>query len=245
MDLQLNEKKCLIFGSTGGIGRSIAEALIREGADVFINGRTEEKCQQICREIGAKGFYAGDLSLENVAKDITERFIKEQGKIDILVTNTGGPKKGSFLEVTKDQWQTDFQSLWLSVVESLHVALPKMADNHYGRVLLVTSLAAKEPLPGLTTSNGLRAGLAGLVRSISNEYSSKGITLNLILPGYTNTERLQALNLSEEKVKEMIPAGRLGEPEELADLAAFLASPRAGYITAQSIAIDGGVLKGH
>ena len=214
-------------------------------AQVFINGRTEEKCKTICDEIGAHGFYAGDLSKANVAKTLTENFIKDNGSLDILVTNTGGPKKGSFHEVTLDQWNTDFQSLWLSVVESLHVALPKMAEQNFGRVLLVTSLAAKEPLAGLTTSNGLRAGLAGLVRSISNEYASRGITLNLILPGYTNTERLQALSLSETRIKEMVPAGRLGEPEELADLAVFLASPRAGYITSQSIAIDGGVLSGH
>lgn len=245
MDLQLKDKKALIFGSTGGIGRSIAESLLREGAEVYINGRTEEKCQKICEEIGAHGFYAGDLSQEKVAKTVTEKFIQDQGRLDILVTNTGGPKKGDFLDVSLEQWNTDFQSLWLSVVESLHVALPKMAENNFGRVLLVTSLAAKEPLAGLTTSNGLRAGLAGLVRSISNEFASKGITLNLILPGYTNTERLQALNLSESKIKEMVPAGRLGEPEELADLAAFLASPKAGYITAQSIAIDGGVLRSH
>ncbi len=245
MDLQLTGKKALIFGSTGGIGLAIAKSLIREGAEVYINGRTPEKCSQICSEIKASGFYAGDLSKPGVAKKITETFIKENQSIDILVTNTGGPQKGSFLEVDLEQWNTDFQSLWLSVVESLHSALPHMAKQNFGRVLMVTSLAAKEPLPGLTTSNGLRAGLAGLVRSISNEYASKGITLNLILPGYTNTERLQALNLSEDKVKELVPAGRLGQPEELADLAAFLASPKAGYITAQSIAIDGGVLRGH
>mgnify|MGYP000436298170 CR=1 FL=1 len=245
MDLQLKGKKALIFGSTGGIGLSIAKSLISEGADVYINGRTEDKCARICDEIKAKGFYAGDLTEKGIAKEITELFIKDNGALDILVTNTGGPKKGNFLDVDTEQWNTDFQSLWLSVVDSLHAALPQMEKQNFGRVLLVTSLAAKEPLPGLTTSNGLRAGLAGLVRSISNEYASKGITLNLILPGYTNTERLQALNLSEEKIKELVPAGRLGEPEELADLATFLASPRAAYITAQSIAIDGGVLRGH
>jgi 3-oxoacyl-[acyl-carrier protein] reductase len=245
MDLNLNDKKALIFGSTGGIGRSIAEALIKEGASVYINGRTIEKCKAIAQEIGAAGFYAGDLTQKGIAANITEQMITDHKGIDILVTNTGGPKKGSFLEVDLEQWESDFQSLWLSVVESLQKALPAMSSQKFGRVLLITSLAAKEPLPGLTTSNGLRAGLAGLVRSISNEYAKDGITLNLILPGYTNTDRLKALNLSEEKVKEMIPAGRLGEPEELADLATFLASPKAGYITGQSIAIDGGVLKGH
>jgi 3-oxoacyl-[acyl-carrier protein] reductase len=120
-----------------------------------------------------------------------------------------------------------------------------MKENNFGRILLVTSLAAKEPLSGLTTSNGLRAGLPGLCKSIANEYSAFGITLNLLLPGYTNTDRLKNLKLSEDKIKQLVPAGRLGEPQELADLAAFLASPRAGYITGQSIVIDGGALKGH
>lgn len=245
MDLQLKGKKALIFGSTGGIGKAVAQSLIAEGAEVYINGRTEEKCAAVAEEIGAAGFYAGDLSETTTASLVTKKMINDHGALDILVTNTGGPKKGDFLDVTIEQWRTDYQSLWLSVVESLHEALPVMKKNGYGRVLLVTSLAAKEPLPGLTTSNGLRAGLAGLVRSMANEFSKDGITFNLLLPGYTNTDRIKALNLSEEKIKEMVPAGRLGEPEELADLASFLASPKAGYITGQSIAIDGGVLKGH
>ena len=245
MDLQLKGKKALIFGSTDGIGKSIAQKLIAEGTTVFIHGRNEEKCQTVKNEIGAAGFYVGDLSETTSAALITKKFINEHGSLDIVVTNTGGPKKGDFLDVTIEQWRNDYQSLWLSVVETLHEAIPGMRKNGFGRVLLITSLAAKEPLPGLTTSNGLRAGLAGLARSMSNEFSKDGITFNLLLPGYTNTNRIKALNLSEEKIKEMDPAGRLGEPEEIADLASFLASPRAGYITGQSIAVDGGVLRGH
>jgi 3-oxoacyl-[acyl-carrier protein] reductase len=245
MDLNLKNKKALIFGSTGGIGKSVAQALIAEGAQVYINGRTQEKCLSVANEIGAAGFYNGDLSQENVAKEITEKMIQEVGAIDIIVTNTGGPQKGNFLEVSNEQWKNDYQALWLSVVDSLKVALPKMVENNYGRVLMVTSIAAKEPLPGLTTSNGLRAGLEGLAKSMANEFSGNGITFNLILPGYTNTDRIKALNLSEDKVREMVPAGRLGEPEELAALACFLSSPIAGYITGQSIAIDGGVMKSH
>ena len=120
-----------------------------------------------------------------------------------------------------------------------------MKKNNYGRIILVTSLAAKEPLSGLTTSNGFRAGLAGLAKSIANEVAANGITLNLLLPGYTATDRLKELNLSDEKIRQLVPAGRLGEPGELADLACFLASPLAAYITGQSIAVDGGVLRSH
>ena len=119
-----------------------------------------------------------------------------------------------------------------------------MQKGKYSRVVFVTSIAAKEPLPGLTTSNGIRAGLPGLCRSMANEFSKDGITFNCLLPGYTNTERIQNLNLAEDKIKEMVPAGRLGEPGELADLATFLSSEKGAYITGQSIAVDGGVLKG-
>lgn len=245
MNLNLKGKTALVMGASQGIGRAIAESLISEGVRVAICSRTLDKLNKTKDEINAEFAVAGDLSIAGEAKRITEEALKLLGSLDILITNTGGPAKANFAEVTTEQWQTDYQSIWLSVVESLQVALPTMKENNYGRVLMVTSIAAKEPLPGLTTSNGLRAGLSGLARSISSEYAQNGITLNLLLPGYTNTDRLKALNLSEEKVKEMVPAGRLGYPSELADLATFLASEKGSYITGQSIAIDGGVSRGH
>lgn len=245
MNLGLEGKKALVMGASQGIGKAVAESLIAEGATVIINSRTEETLKATCETIGASGYIAADLTKAGEGKRVTEEAIEKLGGLDILVTNTGGPAKGTFAEVTSEQWQTDFQSLWMSVVEAWNTALPKMKDNKYGRLLLVTSIAAKEPLGGLTTSNGLRAGLSGLAKSVSDEYASFGITANLLLPGYTATDRLKNLNLSEEKVKEMVPAGRLGEPKELADMAAFLAGKTGSYITGQSIAIDGGVLRGH
>ncbi len=245
MDLQLKGKKVLVMGSSTGIGKAIAKAFLAEGAEVAICARTLSKLEQTAHEIGTKHFFTCDLTQAHQAELAVEKAIEVLGGIDILVTNTGGPRKNNFADVPDNQWHEDFQSLWMSVVESLKVALPHMKDNNFGRVLLVTSLAAKEPLPGLTTSNGLRAGLAGLCKSIANEYAAHGITLNLLLPGYTDTDRLRELNLSDERVKQLVPAGRLGHPEELADLAVFLASPKAAYITGQSIAIDGGALKGY
>ena len=241
MDLNLEGKKALIFGSTSGIGKAIAASLVAEGAEVYINGRTAEKCESIKAEIGAAGFYNGDLTQAGTASEIVKKMISEIGPIDVLVTNTGGPQKGDFLDIDLTQWNKDYQSIYLSVVESLQVAIPHMQKNQFGRVIMVTSLAAKEPRAGLTTSNGLRPGLAGLARTLSNEFSKDGITFNLILPGFTNTDRLKGLNLTEESIKSMVPAGRLGDPSELGNLAAYLASPLAGYITAQSITIDGGV----
>ena len=245
MDLKLTDKKALVFGSSGGIGLAVAKSLIGEGAKVIINGRSEEKLKAMTSEIGAAGYVVGDLTQKGIGESATNEASEKLGGLDIVVTNTGGPAKGNFFEVSEEQWHTDFQSLWMSVVESMKVAIPNMKKNKYGRFLMVTSVAAKEPLPGLTTSNGLRAGLEGLAKSVANEVAGDGITLNLLLPGYTNTERIQNLNLSEDKIKEMVPAGRLADPSELADLATFLASEKGGYITGQSIAIDGGVLKGH
>jgi 3-oxoacyl-[acyl-carrier protein] reductase len=245
MDLQLKNKKVLVMGASTGIGRAVAEVLIQEGAEVAICSRSLEKLEKTAKEIGAPHFLACDLSKAGEAKRVTEEALKKMGGLDILVTNTGGPNKGNFADVSDSQWQDDFQSLWMSVVESCKVALPEMKKNNYGRILLVTSLAAKEPLNGLTTSNGLRAGLAGLSKSIANEYAAFGVTVNLLLPGYTATDRLKELKLTDERIKQMVPAGRLGDPRELADLAAFLASPKAGYITGQSFLIDGGVTRGY
>ncbi len=245
MDLKLKGKKALVMGGSSGLGKAIAESLVLEGVEVSICSRNIEKLKAASLEIKCQHYFDCDLSKAGEAERVVKKALNEMKGLDILVTNTGGPNKGSFQDISTNQWQDDFQSLWMSVVESLKVVLPKMKENNFGRILLVTSLAAKEPIAGLTTSNGLRAGLSGLCKSIANEYAPFGITLNLLLPGYTNTDRLKELKLSDEKVKQMVPAGRLGEPRELADLAAFLASPRAGYITGQSIAIDGGALKSH
>lgn len=245
MELKLNNKKALVFGSTAGIGRAVAESLINEKAQVFLNSRNADRLANSISELKAQGGVLADLSKPDAAKYAVNEAIKNMGGLDILVMNTGGPKKGSFVEITSEQWLSDFQNLWLSFTEAAKEALPVMKKQKFGRILLITSLAAKEPLPNLTTSNGLRAGLAGLCKSLANEVAGDGITVNLLLPGYTNTDRLKELNLSDDKIRQMIPAGRLGEPQELASLASFLASPLAGYITGQSIAVDGGVLRGY
>ncbi len=245
MNLELKGKKALVLGSSTGLGRAIAVSLIAEGAEVCIVSRNSENIARTAKEIGATHFETADLSLKGETTKLIEKVLSKMGHIDILVNNTGGPKKNNFLDVTDEQWQEDFQSLWMSPVEAMRILLPKMKDKNFGRILMITSLAAKEPLPGLTTSNGLRAGLAGLSKSIVNEYASFGITINLLLPGYTDTDRIKSLNLSESKIKEMVPAGRLGHPQELADLATFLASKKGAYINGQSIAVDGGVLRSH
>jgi 3-oxoacyl-[acyl-carrier protein] reductase len=245
MDFGLTGKKALVFGASAGLGRAIAKALADEGAEVAIVSRDRAKLDAAKTEIGAAFAITADLTQPGAGRTAVDDAVKKLGGLQILVVNTGGPTKGTFAETTIQQWQAGFQSLWLAAVDSIQAALPHMTDVRYGRILLVTSVAAKEPMNHLTVSNGLRAGLTGLAKSLSQEIASRGVTVNCLLPGYTDTERLRELGIPAEKMSAAIPVGRLGRPEELGALAAFLASTRASYITGQAIAVDGGYLRSH
>lgn len=244
MDLKIKGKRALVMGASQGLGRAIAEELVKEGVRVAICSRGKEALEKAAKEMGAELAVACDLSKPGTAKTLIEQVSEQMGGVDILVCNTGGPPKGLFEEISPAQWQEGFQSLWMSTVDSIQAALPGMKAQKWGRILLVTSVAAKEPMPALTVSNGLRAGLLGLTKTLSNEIAPHGITINALLPGYTRTERLKELKIPEEKMTSQVPAGRLAEPEEFAALTAFLASERAAYITGQAIACDGGYLRG-
>lgn len=244
MNLGLIGKKALVWGASQGIGYSIAKSLINEGTTVTIASRSEDKINKAKESLGANFAVTADLTKSKDAVKSINEASSLMGGIDILIINTGGPQKNNFEDVSLEQWNLDFQNLWLSTTEGIKAVLPAMKKNNWGRIILVSSIAAREPLAGLTTSNGFRAGLAGLFKSVSSEVASNGITLNIACPGYTNTERIQALNLNEETIRQLVPAGRLGEPNELADLVSFLASEKAAYITGQQISVDGGSQKG-
>ncbi|MFM2153370.1 MAG: hypothetical protein RL199_1805, partial [Pseudomonadota bacterium] len=194
--------------------------------------------------LGAALSIACDVSQPGASRRLVAEVEEKLGSLDVLVLNTGGPPKGVFSELTDAQWHEAFQSLWMSAVEAMQAALPGMRQRRWGRILLVTSVAAKEPMAALTLSNGLRAGLLGLAKSLSDEVAADGVTVNCLLPGYTDTERLRQLQVPAEKMLAAVPAKRVGRPEEFAALAAFLASEHAGYVTGQSIAADGGWLRG-
>lgn len=244
MDLGLKGKKALVFGASAGLGKGIALSLCQEGADVAICSRDENKLKATQKEIGAQLTVVGDMNRAGSAAQTVQQVLKEWGAIDIVVINTGGPPKGLIEEVTQEQWQEGFQSLWMSAVDVINGVLPSMKKQKWGRILLVTSAAAKEPIATLTISNGLRAGLLGLARSISHEVAPYGITINSLLPGHTDTERLTALGIDKSKIISHIPAGRLGTTKEFGALAAFLSSDLAGFITGQAVTVDGGAQKG-
>jgi len=244
MDLGIKGRVALVQGASAGLGRAIARQLVEEGCRVAICSRDAAKIERARAEIGAELAVACDLAEPGAARSLAQEVEAKLGPCDILVHNTGGPPKVPFAEVTTAQWQDGFASLWMSAVDSIQGALPSMKARGWGRILLVTSVAAREPLPGLTISNGFRAGLLGLAKSLSNEVAGQGITVNCLLPGYTDTERLRDLKVSYDAIGATVPAGRVGKPEEFAALAAFLASERAAYISGQAVACDGGLLRG-
>lgn len=244
MDLKIQKKRALVLGGSSGLGKSIAKSLVQEHVEVAIGSRDENKLKKTADEIGASMTLLCDLYQANAGRKSVQLATEKLGGVDILVCNTGGPPKGAFSELSTAQWESEFQNLWLSTVEAIQEVLPQMKSRRWGRILLVTSVAAKEPMPLLTISNGLRAGLLGMVKSLSQEVAVDGITVNALLPGYTRTERLQELGINESQIANQIPAKRLGDPSEFAALTTFLASDLAGYITGQAIACDGGYLKG-
>lgn len=244
MDFGLKGRRALVLGASAGLGFATASELVREGARVAICSRSEERIRAAAEAMKAERSIACDVAKPGASRALVERVGTELGGVDVLVVNTGGPPAGEFESLTAAQWQEGFQSLWLSAVDAMQAALPGMRQRKWGRIILVTSVAAREAMARLTISNGLRAGLLGLVKTVSNEVAGDGITVNAVLPGYHATERMQQLGLTDEKVAPQIPARRLGRPEELAALVAFLASEQAAYITGQSIACDGGWMRG-
>ncbi len=243
MDLGIKGKRALVLGASTGLGAAVAEALVREGVQVAICARSEGPLNETARRIGAALAVPCDLSKPGAAVELVKQVIAKLGGVDILVTNNGGPPKGTFEDITDDQWLAGFQGLWLSAVDAIQATLPGMKERKWGRILLVTSTSAREPIPGLTVSNGLRAGLVGLANSLSQEVAQHGITVNALLPGYTNTDRLKQLGVSTEAISAQIPARRLGQPEEFGAVTTFLASQPAAYITGQAIVCDGGFVR--
>ena len=242
MDFGLTNKRALVTGASRGLGKAIARELRAEGADVAICAREPQRLAAAAQEIGAIGL-AGDLSNPDAVPELIRQASDRLGGIDILVINTGGPPAAGFDGISDATWRKAFESLWVSSVQLIRGCLPGMRERRWGRIMIVTSVSAREPLPNLMISNALRPGLHGLVNALSREVAGDGITVNALMPGYTLTERLQELKIDEAKVVSQIPARRMGRPEEFGALAAFLASERAAYICGQAIACDGGLLQ--
>lgn len=253
MDLGIQNKTALVLASSKGLGKAVAMELAKEGAKVIICGTDAVAlaATEAAIEAVAPGNVVSvicDITDEAQRKNLVEASVKAFGPIQILVTNTGGPATGPFEQFNLNDWKNMYNLLFLSAVDIIQQVLPAMKTKGFGRILTITSVAVKQPADNLISSNAIRASLLGLVKSLSNEVAAYGITVNNIMPGYTTTNRLQQLiekNPKVNDVKETIPMKRFGTPEEFAAAAAFLVSERAGYITGQSLAVDGGWIKGH
>lgn len=257
MDLGLTNKVALVGGSSQGLGRAIATELATCGADVVLCARGEQALNQTAREISEATkrnvtTLPTDLSDPAAVERLVGGALAAQGRIDVLVTNTGGPPAGTFDDHSAQTWRDAVTQNLDSVLNLTRAVLPGMKERGWGRVINVTSIAAKQPVDGLILSNSVRAAVTGFARTLANEVASHGITVNNVLPGYTQTDRLDELadRIAADKAitaaqaragwEAEIPMGRLGQPDELAALVAFLASERAGYITGTSIPVDGG-----
>lgn len=237
------KKRTLILGSSTGLGFAIAEAYANAGAQVAVTSRDLKRAEEAANQLPGASAFACDLSQEKAGRHIVDEVVKKFGGIDILITNAGGPPEGMPSELTDADWMVGYHSLWMSAIDAIHEAYPHMKKQNWGRILLSTSFSAKQPVPTLTISNAYRSGLNGLMKTVAIEAAPHGVTVNSILPGYTKTARLKEFKVSEKDLVAQIPAGRLGKPEEFAALALFLGSDEASYITGQSIACDGGLIR--
>jgi 3-oxoacyl-[acyl-carrier protein] reductase len=257
VELGLRGRVALVCGSTRGLGRAVATALSQEGARVAVNGRHLDAVTTVAREIenqtghGAIAF-AADVGHPDQVEQLVARVSRELGRLDIVFCNASGPPAAPFKDQPREAWNHVVELNLLSTVHLARSAVPVMRKQQWGRIICLASVAAKQPLPGLILSTTARAGVLGFAKALADEVAGDGITVNVVCPGFIATERIQELTEtrakreqrgSQEVMRDMvadIPMGRMGRPEELGAVVAFLASDRASYITGAVIQVDGG-----
>jgi 3-oxoacyl-[acyl-carrier protein] reductase len=252
MDLDLHNKTALVCGASQGLGFAIAEALAHEGCKVGLLARNAAKLDGHVRDFGAHGLDAVALPADMGDWPQVEAQLKSFGSPDILVNNSGGPPPVDVTKVDPDLWRRQFETMVLNQMRLTEAVLPHMRAKRFGRILCIASTSIVEPFASLAISNSLRAALAGWMKTLSGQVAADGVTVNMLLPGSFATERIDSLNAREAEARGVavaqvvsessaeIPLGRYGEPKEFGAVAAFLASPKASYVTGQMIRIDGG-----
>lgn len=260
MELGLKNKTALVAASSKGLGRACAEALAAEGAGVVICARNEADLDRTREEISrATGSdilaVVADMTRPEHIERVVEKTVSHFGRLHILITNAGGPPGGDFFDFDDAVWHSAFELSLMSVVRLIRAVVPHMQALKWGRIINITSLSVKEPLAPLVLSNAIRPSVHGLAKTLANQLGKDGITVNNILPGYTRTDRIieygkavakqsgKTLSAVLREMGKPVPVGRIGEPEELGALAAFLSSEKAAYITGVSIPVDGGAIK--
>lgn len=261
METGLKGRVAVVSGASRGLGRAVAEGLAAEGCALAICARGKENLASAAEEIAAQHkaqvwHQAIDLSQPGAGTEFVQKAMQQFGRVDILVNNAGGPPAGDWDDFSQADWQKAVELTLFSAQEMTRTALPSMRASGWGRIINMTSIAVKQPVAELILSNSIRAAVVGWAKSLADEVAAQGVTVNNVMPGWMHTERVEALlahraetqNITHDQalaqVVQAIPLGRLGRPEEFADLVVFLASERATYITGASYLIDGGMYRG-
>ena len=245
MDLGLEGRVALVTGASQGIGRGIAAGLVAEGARVAVASRSLSRIEQKAQEIGAQPFVF-DTSRSDDADELVSAVEVALGPVDVLVPNTGGPPPGEdALGFSGDQWEQAYRQLVLGPMALIERVVPGMRERRFGRIVNVSSVAVREPIPTLMLSNSHRAAMLAAFKTVARQIAGDGVTLNTVLPGLIATERAFANNggsreAAQAVAAESVPAGRLGEVEELAAMVVFLSSAPASYVTGTAVRVDGG-----
>lgn len=261
MDLKLKGSRALVTGASRGLGYAVGHGLALEGAQIGLNSRDEQRvtkaAQKLVHETGAKVVpISGDVSMPEIPAEIIQKMVASLGGLDILVTNAGGPPPGKFESFDEVTWQKAIDLSLMSHVRLIRAALPYLRESKAASVLTITSYAVKQPVPNLVLSNSIRAAVVGLTKTLALELGSEGIRFNSIMPGWTMTERVVELMTDRAKMKgttmeeeihkqaQESPFGRMAEPQEFANVAVFMVSPAASYLTGVMLSVDGGMYKG-
>jgi len=261
MNLGLRNRTVIVAASSEGIARATADKFAAEGARLAMCSRDEAKINAAAEEIRQRHSAeiltaALDVTDEAAVHKFVEHVTAGFGSVDVCVTNAGGPPSKMFLATTTEEWHRATEVNLMSVVHFARAVLPHMQRQRWGRIVTITSVSVRQPISDLIYSNAIRAGVVGLVKSLSNEFGKDGITVNNVGPGYTSTERLNHLiqkragdlGISNDdyaaRLAADVPLQRLAHPEEVADAIVWLASERASYITGQTLLVDGGLFKG-
>ena len=256
MDLALNGCRALVAGASRGLGYACAEALIEEGASVFVTSRDPTHIEHAAQALGAAGWAAGDVAHAEDVTRIVRVATESLSGLDILVTNAGGPPTGPFERMSDEDWLVGHDLTVMSAVRLIRESLPHLVASGRGRIVNLTGYGVKEPIRDLVVSDSSRAAVTVMAKTIASDLARQGITVNNLAPGPILTDRLReihdaraaeaGISIAQQLARfaDEIPVGRIGDPSEVGKLCAFLCSSHAGYITGQTIVIDGGINRG-